>query len=170
MKGHENRSEQSRWHLNVRKYLKMWMDRCHIWCHMFSYLSGCTHISGFTRAVMWRSGVAARMEALFELGGCWTTVSLLLPAGALRQKLWSLALVLLWCESAWWWLVCCDLFTIQTVASCDFHDVAMLYFLLVQPNNWPFSSKMFWVVYKWMRLCTWSVFIRHFQRRSSLLS
>lgn len=42
------------------------------------------HTSDFTGAVMWGSGAAARMELLFELRGCWTKVSLLLPAGALR--------------------------------------------------------------------------------------
>lgn len=61
------------------------------------------------------------MKALF---GCWATVSLLLPAGALRQE----ALITDYFDaskrdggSSGWFVV--------TFTSCDFHDVSMLYFL-----------------------------------------
>lgn len=70
----------------MKKRLKLWTDRCGSSRQIFSYET-IKAARALLALLVQSCEDAARMEALFELGGCRTAASLLLPAGALRKKL-----------------------------------------------------------------------------------
>lgn len=115
------------------------MDQCrNFTVFLLSYThhvkTACTHFLGFTRAVMWRLGAAARKDAVFVLCS-----SLLVLWGTSSDHwLWFYFDVSQHGSSGGWFILT---FTVQTVASCHFHDISTLYDVVVKPNHWPLVWK-----------------------------
>lgn len=110
---------------------------------MCSVCKNCTHIFVSLHVQSCKHQVQQLEGRLCLNWGCRTTVSPLRPAGALRQKLWSLT-ALMWVSVA---AVHCLLWPLRAVTF-------IIYPLCVLVSSSPITGHLVGVVYNWMRSCT----------------